>query len=192
MKKFSPKKLAPWWTVTLKGAFLFAIGLMIFFNPDPYSTEFRILPYLGIIWVASGIGFVVVALIARSTNKTWKWHIAEGGVDLATGAIIIADTVNAGQFAPYAIGAWAILAGIVAVAQAFVIKAHGYNLWAIALSWGVVSMILGVLMLMSKPIFTDLGLIYILAAVMMIFGSYQFTISFKLKSLISPASSETP
>jgi uncharacterized membrane protein HdeD (DUF308 family) len=180
------KNFLPWWVITLKGLVLIMLGLYTLFNPPVAGSEgFKILPFVGAVWLLSGAGFIILALFSQKTNPRWKWNLAEGSIDIITGAIITADTINTGIFAPYAVGAWAILAGGVAVSQAFVIKkSRVYKFWGVAFSWGVISILLGFLMLMSKPIFTALGIMYILAAIMIISGFYQIIISLKLKHLL--------
>ena len=185
MKSFTVKNFAPWWLITLKGLFLFSAGLYVLFHPDTRAAGFKILPAVGGIWVLSGIGFTALALISRDSNKNWKRNLIEGVIDLAIGSVVIADTVDAGMFAPYAIGAWAVIAGAIAISQAFLVKSYNHSFWPVPLAWGAASIVLGFLMLLSKPIVTELGIIYILSIVMIIAGIYQMAVSLKFKNLIS-------
>ena len=170
---FSGKhRLTPWWLVLLEGIALIIIGIWLL--NTPLSAITTIVFILGLYWIISGI-FNFIRLFWD--RRVWGWKIFTGIVGILAGYFVISyplgSTAVIGATFIYFLAFIGIFVGIGNLIQAFTGAGWGTGIL------GVVSIVLGVLLLMNSGIATlslpwALGLMAIFGGILAIINAFRY------------------
>lgn len=165
-------RMTPWWLVLLEGIALIIIGIWLF--QQPVGAVTTIVFILGIYWIISGI-FNFVRLIWD--RRVWGWKIFTGIIGILAGYFVIqyplGSTAVVGLTLIYFLAFIGIFVGIGNLIQAFTGAGWGTGIL------GVVSIVLGVLLLMNSGIATlslpwTLGLLAIFGGILAIINAFRY------------------
>ena len=164
--------MTPWWLVLIEGILLIIIGIWLFQQPVGAITT--IVFILGLYWIISGI-FNFIRLFWD--RRAWGWKIFTGIIGILAGYFVISyplgSTAVIGVTLIYFLGFIGIFVGIGNLIQAFTGAGWGTGIL------GVVSIILGVLLLMNSGIATlslpwALGLMAIFGGILAIINAFRY------------------
>jgi uncharacterized membrane protein HdeD (DUF308 family) len=170
----SPVPSSWWWVVLLEGIAALIVGILLI--TDTTSTLVTLTIFLGVWWLIGGI-FDLVRVFMDRTN--WGWHLASGILGIVAGLLIVRHPLTAAFLLPatvvWALGFLGIAIGIINIIRAF--QGGG---WGSAIM-GVLSLILGALLLAGNVV-TSAGIIVGIAAGCAIVGGiFAIIMSFRLR-----------
>lgn len=153
-----------WWLVTLKGLIFIFLGIYIL--KYPVSGMLGLIIYGGVCLILSGIIIDIFAITTRKINHNWRWQIAEGILDIIFGILLLSNLGLTALTLPYVFAVFGILTGIFWVFEALYFRHHGYQAWGVALLAGVLSILIGVLIILHPviamlTIFGFIGIMFI-------------------------------
>lgn len=169
-----------WWIVTLKGLLLAGLGVWIMMTP--IESLLGIVLFLGIAIFISGIFYLVGAIASRKTNNQWGWYLVEGIVDIVFGLILMTNPAVTMVVLPFLVGFWAIFGGILQIGGSFSLKSLGMKTWWLVLLGGVVTAVLGWIIVMH-PVISSLVITVWIGVMLLLFGLLYIIVSFGLKRL---------
>lgn len=167
--------LVPWWMTLLAGIALVIAGFMVWRNPAG-GTVFLV-QVMGWFWLFSGIMSIVKIFIDR---RMWGWNLFMGIVGIIAGLWIVQNPIQGAVAALVAIvivlGVQALVFGTVALIGAF--QGGGWGAGIL----GVVSIILGLLLLFNNILVTSLAVPWVFAIFAMVGGVAEIVGAFMQRS----------
>lgn len=172
-----------WWMVALKGLLLLLFGLFAITRPE--SAIMTLVTYAGIVSLIAGI-FLILTALANTNKKGWGWTLAEGIFDIVFGGIILTypfgSAIASAIIFSIFIGFWALLGGFSLIGNAFRIKKDKGSRWGIILLGGILTTILG-WVIISNPLSNSIALTVLIGVFAMLFGVATIIFAFELKSM---------
>jgi uncharacterized membrane protein HdeD (DUF308 family) len=166
----------PWWLLLIDGIALFVLGLLFFINPT--LTSRLLVLFLGVYWLISGIIKLVLIFWDRSR---WGLKLLAGIIGIIAGLLVlgnqIAATFLAGTTLVITVAFLGLFLGTLELLQAF--QGGGWGAGIL----GVVSIIIGVLLLMNTWV-TTLALPTILGVLCLIGGIAVAIFAFRLRRAV--------
>ena len=177
-------KPAPWWLILVQGILAIVVGIL--FLTNPVTTSKTLVGFLGSYWLILGI-LDIVGLFRDRT--AWGWKLFTGIIGILAGGIILTNffgsdvtsldrlLVTAGVATAFAwvIGFLGVFYGIIMLIQAF--RGAG---WGAAIL-GVLTIIFGFIIL-SNPLWTALGLPFVIGIWLLIGGISLIFAAFRVRS----------
>jgi uncharacterized membrane protein HdeD (DUF308 family) len=139
------KRKRQWWLQALRGLALFIFGLFCLFNSD--MTVAAIITVLGAFVLA--IGAVLLIGLAATKMLGNNFATIEGVIDVVIGLLVVINPVGTAKLLVIIIAIWAIVMGIIQILAALRIRDRS-ALWTLPLGSGILTLILGILLL-SDP-----------------------------------------
>lgn len=179
----------PWWLVLIEGIALVILGLLLLAKPG--MTTIILLQFLGIYWLVVGIFKIVSILIDRSM---WGWKLFAGILGIIAGVIVFRHPLWSGVVLGATLiiflGIVGIIIGAISIYQAF--KGAGWGTGIL----GVVSVILGILLLANTWLFTfslpwTIGILSIIGGIVAIMGSFRIKREEPVPAATAPAPEPT-
>lgn len=180
-----------WWLITIKGLIFIFLGFYIL--KFPISGMLGLIIYGSVSLFISGFILATFAIITRKIHRGWGWQMAEGLLDIFLAVILLLNIGLTAVTLPYVFAFYGILTGIFWIFQAFFFKKNRYKFWSVALMAGLVSLLVGVLILL-KPLIVALTIVAIIGIMFIVQGFFLTLFSFEIsrahKSSIEDARKE--
>lgn len=152
----------PWWVVLIQGFLSLLIGIYLFTNPA--STVIAIVIAWGLLLFVGGIVNAVGGIFQEKDAEGWGWRIFAGIVQILVGGFILAHPLFTSLVAPSAM-AWVL--GVGAVVSGLMLIFSGEGIGAVIM--GIVSIILGGIIMITPPILS--GVMLVMTAAFVSVGS---------------------
>ena len=167
-----------WWSLTLRGLFSLAIGAFILWRPLDSIASFALVIAFWAIF--GGIVQIVRAFELRQIYNQW-WLVLLSGL-VSTGFGIAALYYYPGLSLAFAVvwaTWWLFFTGVLAIYASLQERSMGVS-WGWTLVWGLVSIVTGVLALMSPPttLAAIMGLIAgfaIVSGIVLLIGAFRLS-----------------
>ncbi len=168
-----------WWMLVVRGAAGVVFGLLAIAWPG-ISLLTLVLLWGGYALV-DGAAAIALAIRAGSKGRRWGWLLFEGIVGIAA-AFFMAVNPGLTAFALLMlIAAWAVLTGVAEIVAAIELRRHVRGEWRLLAS-GALSIAFGALTA-TFPGAGALTLVTVIAAYAIVFGGFQMTLGFRIRSL---------
>jgi uncharacterized membrane protein HdeD (DUF308 family) len=168
-----------WWAVVVRGvvAVLFGIAAIL----QPGIALIALIALFGAYALIDGVFSIVGAVRAGQHNQQW-WVLAlEGIAGIVVGLLTFFWPGVTALVLLYYIGAWAIITGVLEIAQAIRLRREIDNEWMLALA-GVVSLVFGVLVVVN-PGSGALAIVWVIGVYALIFGVILIALGLRLRGL---------
>ena len=142
-----------WWLLLVAGIITLVLGILIVVWPMASATVLVVI--FGVAVILIGIIAFVRSFTLIKKTKTWWVLLIEGIVGIVIGIVLFSWPVWTTAILAYFIGAWLVISGIIAIIFGAVQK----NVFPI-LS-GILSLIVGFLVLFSSPLYALATLIFV-------------------------------
>lgn len=139
------KRKRQWWLQTLRGLALFIFGIFCLFNSG--MTLEALMTILGAFVL--GIGILLLGGLGIAKNLGNNFATIEGVINVVIGLIVMINPIGTAKFMVILVAIWAIVMGIIQVVAALRIRGRS-TLWSIPLVSGILTLILGIVLL-SDP-----------------------------------------
>ena len=169
-----------WWLISLKGLLFIFLGMYIF--KFPVSGMLGLIIYGGITLLISGIIIAIFAFSTRHQNSGWGWQLGEGFLDVFIAIILLSNLGFTIITLPYVFAIYGIITGIFWIIQSTFFKRKGYSFWNIVLIGGLLSLIIGLLVL-AHPIIATLTIVGIIGSLFIVHGIFLILFSFLVKRI---------
>lgn len=147
------------WGLVLSGIILIAFALVIMAWPG--ATLVTIAIMTGVLLLLSGIADVVFYARFRNAMERPGWVIVNAVLDILLGGMFLLHPIITASILPWLAGIFVIAYGIIAIASSFAFRPMG-SLWVIMLLNGIVSVLIGVLLMGSPAYFVIFIGVYLL------------------------------
>ena len=162
-------------TWVLSGLCLAIIGLYMLFNP--LITLNSIAVFIGIIILAQGITGIT-KFSSYEDKKDKGWDLFSSIISVILGAIIAFSPANLVLTAmlPFALGIWVLMKGIMQCAGSIYLNRSGSEIWGYALTFGILNILLGVLMI-ANPLIPAFTIVFMASLILIVTGFSSMCIS---------------
>ena len=164
-----------WWLPLLQGIAALVIGILLITNPT--ATLVTLVIFLGVYWFIGGI-FELVSLFIDRTHFGWK--LVSGILGILAGIVIVQNPLWSAILVPatlvWVLGIFGIIIGAIELFRAF----QGAG-WGVGIL-GVISIILGLILMVVNPLVATIVLVYIAAIWAIIGGIAAIMFAFRLRS----------
>jgi uncharacterized membrane protein HdeD (DUF308 family) len=166
-----------WWVLALRGVAALVLGAGIFLWPG--MTLSALSPLFVVYAMADGVLALIAAVWAARWHVSWWPLLAEGGFDVAAGAVVLLWP-GMPLFTLIAfIAVWAILTGASGLLAAVLLRREMAGEWFLLLS-GISSVLLGALLL-AFPGASVLAVVWLIGAYALAFGVLLLGFSVRLR-----------
>ncbi|MBQ1442780.1 MAG: HdeD family acid-resistance protein [Renibacterium sp.] len=173
-----------WWLVLLRGIFAVFLGLYAWFSPG--TTIIVLIIVFGFYAIVDGISAVVIAIGSRGKQRLWGWLIVEGIVSVLAGIVALALPDFSALAVGFLIGFWALLLGILQIAESVMLRRSLGSVWVWLLVTGIIVLIWGIFVL-SAPGAGLLTVLWIFGLFAVLFGISKIAMSFRIRSAVKSA-----
>jgi uncharacterized membrane protein HdeD (DUF308 family) len=169
-----------WWLISIKALILIFLGAYIF--KFPVSGMLGLIVFGGICLFLSGIILALFAITTRRFHKEWEWQMFEGFLDMIIAIILLSNIGLTAVTLPYVFALYGILTGIFWIIQAGYYKKKRYPFWPVALIAGLLSLVIGA-MILYHPFLVTLSILAIIGIMFMIHGFFLLLFSFEISKV---------
>lgn len=169
-----------WWLVVLRGIAAIVFGILTFIWPVPTLAALVIL--FGAYAMVEGSFAIASGILGGALNGRSRWLLVlEGlaGVIAGLVTLLLPEITAVGLL--YAIGAWAIVTGILEVVAAIHLRKEISDEWLLVLE-GILSLAFGVLVFIY-PSASALSILWLISIYAVAFGATIVALGFRLKGL---------
>lgn len=157
------------------GILMIIAGVWTWFHPD--SVLLAMAMYLGIVFLAGGIGYMYS--FVRTRSGAW---LALGLLDIIIGLVLITNLGVTALSLPIFLAVWALGVGVIQTAFAFEMKDAGFYSWKWTMTNGVLGIVFG-LLIIARPVIGALTISLLLGTYLVLFGVFSLTEYFTMKKL---------
>jgi uncharacterized membrane protein HdeD (DUF308 family) len=166
-----------WWLITIKGLIFIFLGFYIL--KFPISGMLGLIVYGSISLFISGLILATFAIITRKIHTAWGWQMAEGVLDIILAVILLLNIGLTAITLPYVFAFYGILTGIFWIFQSAFFKNNQYKFWAVVLLAGVLSILVGILILL-RPLIAVLTIVSFIGIMFIVQGFFLMLFSFEI------------
>ena len=152
------------WTLIF-GILMILGGLYALFNP--LSALIAVALYLGILFIAMGIGYVASYRTIQSGSI-----LALGIIDILIGILLVFNLGATAASLPFVLGLWALLVGGIQIILAIQFKKMEIPTWSWRMGAGILGVVFGLLMFIY-PILGALTITILIGASLITFGAFE-------------------
>ena len=157
------------------GILMIIAGVWTWFHPDSILLAMAI--YLGIVFLAGGIGYLYSFI--RSRSGAW---LALGLLDILIGLVLVTNLGVTALSLPIFLAVWALGVGVIQTAFAFEMKDAGFSSWKWTLTNGILGIAFG-LLTAAHPVVGAVTISVLLGAYLILFGVLSLAEYFTMKKL---------
>ena len=150
-------------------------GVWTWFHPDSILLAMAI--YLGIVFLAGGIGYLYSFI--RSRSGAW---LALGLLDILIGLVLVTNLGVTALSLPIFLAVWALGVGVIQTAFAFEMKDAGFYSWKWTLVNGILGIVFG-LLIIAHPVIGALTISLMLGSYLVLFGVFSLLEYFTMKRM---------
>ncbi len=161
------------WGVILRGIAAIVFGLLILAWPG--ITVRALLLAFGIFALVAGVFAILSGLRTEGTRARWL-YLGEGVVAVLAGLVALGWPAITARALLYVIAAWAIVTGIIEIAEAFRTRLASTQEWVL-MAGGAISIIFGILLLVW-PRLGLLGLVWLIGIYALLYGITHLVLAF--------------
>lgn len=169
-----------WWSFFFRGIIAILFGLAAIIVPG-ITLDFLVL-LVGAFFFVDGILSMVASFGTRRVEKRWWIALLEGIAGVAIGILTILWPQITLVAMILLIAGWALITGIFEIAAAFRLRKVISGEWFLGLS-GVVSIVFG-LLLLGRPGFGAVALVWVLGVYAILFGILLLFLGFKMRKFL--------
>lgn len=169
---------AAWWAVLLRGILAVILAILLFVSPS--ASLAVILAFVAAYFIVEGVTAVIYGIRAWGVRGS-GWMITQGVISVIAGIVAIAWPGLTALVLLYILAFWAIVIGIGQVFGAFSFKRLGVTGWYWSLISGVLSVILGIV-LIANPGAGLLGVLAVAGAFLLASGLATIALAFVIKA----------
>lgn len=152
------------WTLIF-GILMILGGIYALFNP--LSALIAVALYLGIIFIAMGIGYLSTYRMVKSGSI-----LALGIIDILVGILFVMNLGITAATLPFILALWALFAGIIQIMLSIQFKNENIPTWSWRMGTGILGIVFGLLMLIY-PMLGALAITALIGASLIIFGAFE-------------------
>lgn len=167
--------------VGLRGVLAIVFGIVAFIWPG--MTALLLVYLFAGYALVDGVLTIASSFRERAMNDAWWLVLLEGIVDIIAGVLAILFPTLAAITLVFVFAVWAIITGLIEIVAAIRLRREISNEWALGLT-GVVSIILGVIMMIS-PGAGLIGLVWAIAGYAIIFGILMLILAIRAGNLVN-------
>jgi uncharacterized membrane protein HdeD (DUF308 family) len=167
-----------WWALVIRGIFALIFGILAFVWPA--ITLGALVLLFGAYAIVDGIFAIVAAIDSKGRETNWWTLLVEGILGIAIGVFTFMWPGITALTLLYLIGIWAIVTGILEIAEAIRLRKIITHEWLLALA-GVASLAFGVL-LFIYPRAGALAVMWWIGAYAIFFGVMLLSLGLRLRS----------
>ena len=168
-----------WWAILVRGIAAIVFGVLTFVLPGVTLAVMVLL--FGVYAFLDGIFAVVAAARGQNVGRSWWALVVEGILSIAAGVVTFAWPGLTALMLVYVIGAWAIVTGVLEVAEAVRLRKQIRGEFWLALG-GIVSILFGLAMFVF-PAVGALAFVLWTGAYAIVFGVFLVALSMRLRKL---------
>ena len=157
------------------GILMIIAGVWTWFHPDSVLLAMAI--YLGIVFLAGGIGYLYSFI--RSRSGAW---LALGLLDILIGLVLVTNLGVTALSLPIFLAVWALGVGVIQTAFAFEMKDAGFYSWKWTLVNGILGIVFG-LLIIAHPVIGALTISLMLGSYLVLFGVFSLLEYFTMKRM---------
>lgn len=166
-----------WWVPVLRGVLaLFIGGVALIW---PVSTLRVLFILLGVFLIIDGAVEGGAAWMHRRLERRWTASMFEGVLGFVIGVLALIRPLGIAFVLIYLLAFWALLTGAIRIAGGLQLRRMIEHEWLMILS-GVLSILLGVFFILL-PMIGLVALVWIFAAIMILFGMFQLFLGRRLR-----------
>jgi uncharacterized membrane protein HdeD (DUF308 family) len=169
-----------WWALALSGVAAVLFGILAFIWPN--IALIVLVALFGAYVLVDGIFSIVVAAEGVAHHQSWIWPALRGVAGIAAGIITFIRPGITALALLFVIAAWAIVTGVLEIVTAIYLRREMTNEWMLILA-GALSVLFGVLLVVSGPSAGILALVWLIATFAIIVGALRIGLAFRLRSL---------
>jgi len=169
-----------WWALALSGVAAVLFGILAFIWPN--IALIVLVALFGAYVLVDGIFSIVVAAEGVAHHQSWIWPALRGVAGIAAGIITFIRPGITALALLFVIAAWAIVTGVLEIITAIYLRREMTNEWMLILA-GALSVLFGVLLVVSGPSAGILALVWLIATFAIIVGALRIGLAFRLRSL---------
>jgi uncharacterized membrane protein HdeD (DUF308 family) len=169
-----------WWALALGGVAAVLFGILAFIWPN--IAVVVLLALFGAYALVDGLFSIVTAAEGAVHHQSWIWPALRGIAGIAAGIITFFRPGVVAISLLYIIAAWAIVTGVLEIVAAIHLRREMANEWMLILA-GALSVLLGLLLIVSGPSAGILALVWLIATYAIIVGALRIGLAFRLRSL---------
>ena len=149
------------WAVVV-GILMIGLGGFVWMNP--VSTIIGLALYLGIVFLVSGIGYIVTSFSVQS-----GWVLAEGLLNLLVGLIFICNLGISTASLPIMFAFWAMFVGIMQLVTSYQMKQLDLPRWGWVLFTGILGILIA-MMIIAYPLIGVFAITTMMGTYLVIYG----------------------
>jgi uncharacterized membrane protein HdeD (DUF308 family) len=173
-----------WWLVLLRGILAILFGLFALFAPG--SALLALVFVFAAYAILDGVTALAVGIRHRKDDPHWGWHLVQGVVSVIAGIIAFAWPGVTVLAILFVIAFWSIVGGIAEVVESFMMRKRGSEGWGWMLAAGIVSVLFGIVLLVS-PGAALITLLWLVGAYAIVFGVIIVVWAVRLRRTVGAA-----
>lgn len=164
--------------ISIKGLIFILLGLYIY--KFPVAGMLGLIIYGGISLLLSGILIGLFAYSTRHKNEGWGWHLGEAVLDIIIAVILLANLGLTVITLPYVFAIYGLLTGLFWIIHSTYLKRKGFSFWNIVLIGGLISLVIGSLILYN-PVIAAITIVGIIGILFIVHGIFLILFSFLVR-----------
>lgn len=169
-----------WWWFTIKALLLVIAGIAIFSRPLEGYVGLSVL--FSTVILGAGLAQIFFASSNSDVLKGWGWTLASGILDVVIGIYLLVFPLITMATLPFILGFWLLFRSFYLIGVSFDLKGLGVTDWGWLLFGGILSSILGCLVL-YYPGAGAISIIYVSGSAFIVAGLFNLYLSVKLKTI---------
>ncbi|MCL5130303.1 MULTISPECIES: HdeD family acid-resistance protein [unclassified Algibacter] len=169
-----------WWIQILLGIALIGFGLWFWFTP--VETFITLAIFFSAWMFVTGIFEIINAIGVSKNSEQWGLYLIGGIVDLAIGAILMANENITIKILPLFLGFWLLFRAIMFIVMYYELKSKSKEASSMLL---ISAVLFGVfaLIILAKPLVGDLVIVYSTGFAFFFFGVYRIILGLNLRKM---------
>ena len=155
------------------GLIMALLGVYVLFNP--VTALMALALYLGIAFIAMGIGYIAFYRYAKS-----HLLLAIAIVDIIIGLLFVLNLSVTATTLPIIFAMWVLFVGILQIVTAFEYRDMGDSTWGWTLTAGLIGIIFG-FMILFYPVVGVLTITAFMGAALVLYGAYDISLYLRAK-----------
>ena len=173
-----------WWLVLLRGILAILFGLFALFAPG--TALLALVFVFGAYAILDGVTALALGIRNRKEDPHWVWHLVQGVVSVLAGIIAFVWPGVTVLAILFVIAFWSIVGGIAEIVESFMMRKRGGDGWGWVLAAGIVSVLFGIVLLVS-PGAALITLLWLVGAWAIVFGVIIIVWAVRLRRTVSAA-----
>lgn len=169
-----------WWWFIVKGLLLIIAGVAIFARPLEGYAGLSVL--FSVVMLGVGLAQIFFASSNSDVLKGWGWTLASGILDVVIGIYLLTFPLVTMATLPFILGFWLLFRSFYIIGASFDLKDFGVTDWGWLLFGGILSSILGCLVL-YYPGAGAISITYVSGSAFIVAGIFNLYLSVKLKAM---------